>query len=382
MTTESLVRLVGFGRYLRDLGLPVGTGRILAFCRAVAAFEPAAEADLYWAARSSLISCKQHVEEFDRAFYSYFGEGRSGEVPSCVDPSDPEMALDGDEEPGSETEARSTSWALPDEGDEEDPSEEMAAGVVASSAEALRSKSFEDLSDSEREEAAALIRSLGVSIPLRRGRRLRPAARGSHFDLRRTLRYSLRTQGEPFHRARRSPRLKKRPLVLILDVSGSMSPYSRALLQFGFAAMAAGHKVEVFCFGTRLTRVTRLLKTRDPNRALKSIAEVVRDWEGGTRIGESLHELLGRYARYGFLRGSVVVLCSDGLERGDPELLASSMERVGRLAWRVVWVNPLKGSPVYQPLARGMAAALPHVDLFWPGHNVASLESLGEILAG
>lgn len=381
MTTESLGRLVGFGRYLRDLGLPVGTGRILTFCRAVAAFEPAGKTDLYWAARSSLISCKEHIEEFDRAFYPYFGEGISEEMPSHVDRSGPEMAPGADEEPGSETGARSASWTLSGKGDNEEAFGQTAAGVVASSTEVLHTKSFGELSGSEEADAAALIRRLEVSIPLRRSRRLRPASRGGQFDLRRTLRYSLRTQGEPFHRARRGPRPKMRPLVLILDVSGSMSPYSRALLQFGFAAMAASHRVEVFCFGTRLTRVTRFLKSRDPNRALKGIAEVVRDWEGGTRIGESLHELLSRYARFGFLRGAVVVLCSDGLERGDPDLLAASMERLGRLAWRLVWVNPLKGSPVYQPLARGMAAALPHVDLFWSGHNVASLESLGEILA-
>jgi uncharacterized protein with von Willebrand factor type A (vWA) domain len=171
-----------------------------------------------------------------------------------------------------------------------------------------------------------------------------------------------------------------RPLVLILDVSGSMSPYSRALMQFGFAAMAVGRRVEVFCFGTRLTRVTRTLRTKDPDRALKDIAGIVHDWEGGTRIGDSLHELLNRYGQHGFLRGAVVVLCSDGLERGDPDALAAEMSRLARLAHKVVWVNPLKGSPLYQPLARGMSAALPHVDVFLPGHNVASLEALGSVL--
>jgi uncharacterized protein with von Willebrand factor type A (vWA) domain len=169
--------------------------------------------------------------------------------------------------------------------------------------------------------------------------------------------------------------------VLLLDVSGSMGPYARALMQFAYAAMAAGGKVEVFCFGTRLTRVTRTLRTRDPDRALREIGREVEDWEGGTRIGESVKALLDRWSQRTALRGAVVVLCSDGLERGDPELLSHQMARLGRLAHKVVWVNPLKGSPVYEPLARGMAAALPHVDVFLPGHNLESLASLGRILS-
>jgi uncharacterized protein len=166
----------------------------------------------------------------------------------------------------------------------------------------------------------------------------------------------------------------------MLDVSGSMSAYSRAMMQFGYAAKRAGQRVEVFCFGTRLTRVTRALATRDPDRALDDIAELVPDWSGGTRIGDSLKDLLDAWAPHAAIRGSITVLCSDGLERGDPELLARQMARLGRLAHRVVWVNPLKGGSGYQPLARGMAVALAHVDVFLPGHNVASLETLGEVV--
>ena len=171
------------------------------------------------------------------------------------------------------------------------------------------------------------------------------------------------------------------PCLLLLDVSGSMSSYSRALLQFGFAAVRAGQSVEVFAFGTRLTRLTRALRRSEPDVALRQVAASVVDWEGGTRIGASLKELLDRYGQQAWMRGSVVVLCSDGLERGDPVLLAAQMARLGRVAHRLVWVNPLKGSPRYQPLARGMAAALPHVDSFLPGHNLQSLESLCEVLS-
>jgi uncharacterized protein with von Willebrand factor type A (vWA) domain len=161
-----------------------------------------------------------------------------------------------------------------------------------------------------------------------------------------------------------------------------MAPYSRALLQFAFAAMAAGRKVEVFVFGTRLTRVTRTLRTRDPDRALREIGRLVRDWDGGTRIGESVKTLLDGWSQRAALRGAVVVLCSDGLERGDPELLRAQMARLRRLAHRLVWVNPLKGSPRYEPLARGMAAALPSVDVFVSGHNLERIEELARVVGG
>jgi hypothetical protein len=253
---------------------------------------------------------------------------------------------------------------------------------VASAAEVLREKSFAELSEEERRRVAQLIRRLAVSAPMRRTRRLRPSPSGDRFDMRRTLRKSLRTEGEPFRRAWRGRGSRSRPLVLILDVSGSMGPYSRALMQFAFAAMAAGRKVEVFCFGTRLTRITRSLRTKDPDRALRDLGRLVADWEGGTRIGPSIKQLLDRWSQRTALRGSIAVICSDGLERGDPELLRHQMARLRRLVHRIVWVNPLKGSPRYEPLARGMAAALPSIDVFLPGHNLDSLEELSRVLAG
>jgi uncharacterized protein with von Willebrand factor type A (vWA) domain len=244
----------------------------------------------------------------------------------------------------------------------------------------LRERSFADLSDEERARVSRLIRKLEIKVPVERTRRTRSASKGATFDIRQTLRRSLRTQGEPFDRAWRERRSRTRPLVLILDVSGSMAPYSRALMQFAFAAMAAGRRTEVFCFGTRLTRVTRTLRTKDPDRAMREIGRQVQDWEGGTRIGESLRSLLDGWSQRAALRGAIVVLCSDGLERGDPELLRQQMARLRRLAYKLVWVNPLKGSPRYEPLARGMAAALPSVDEFMSGHNLESLEELGHVL--
>ncbi|MQA92478.1 MAG: VWA domain-containing protein [Gemmatimonas sp.] len=373
---SELDRMVGFGRYLRASGLPVGTGRIVTFTHAIAMLELAPK-DLYWAARASLISHPDHFEAFDRAFADYFGAGQLPEEIAAAhgdagsEPADSEMF---------EIEVSGTGgWELPED-DTEESDEETAIQITASSAEVLRTKSFEDLTEEERASVALLIRRIAPIIARRKVRRLRAEVHGDRFDLRRTLRGSLRTGGEPFLRAKKGRRTKLRPLVLILDVSGSMSPYARAFLQFGLAAMEASRVVEVFCFGTRLTRVTRSLKSGDTDEALTRVAAEVSDWDGGTRIGESLGDLVKVYGQHGFLRGSVVVLCSDGLERGDPAQLETAMARLGRLAHKVVWVNPLKGSPEYEPLARGMAAALPHVDTFLSGHNVTSLEELAEAL--
>jgi uncharacterized protein with von Willebrand factor type A (vWA) domain len=380
---DGLRRLISFGRELRARGLPVGTGRIVTFVRAVAALSPVGRDELYWAGRASLVSRPEDVPTFDEAFAAAFGSTVEIElrVPA------PAVGDVGDDEgfgSGPRDEGVVSSWRAADaaEAAETEAASEAAVRIVASAAEVLHAKSFADLTDEERVRVSTLIRRLAVDVPTRRTRRLRPAGGGGTFDMRRTLRRSLRTQGEPFERAWRSRSARARPLVLVLDVSGSMTPYARALMQFGFAAMAAGRRVEVFCFGTRLTRVTRTLMTRDPDRALHDVGRVVEDWEGGTRIGASLKELLDGWSQRAALRGSVTVICSDGLERGDPDLLRAQMRRLRRLAHRVVWVNPLKGSERYEPVARGMAAALPSIDVFLPGHNLESLEELGRVLAG
>ncbi len=380
--TEALERLVGFGRELRRRGFSVGTGRIMTFCRSAATLSPLRRDDLYWAARSSLISRPEDAEAFDSAFDEWFHEG-TGLPPIELNIPAP-RSEDALEDDGVETqiELGETAGELghAEEGDEIEG--ETSLRLIASGLEVLRAKSFADLSEDERARAAKLIRELAVAVPLRKTRRMRPAASGPRFDVPRTIRRSMRTQGVPFHRAWRARGNRARPLVLVLDVSGSMAPYSRALMQFAWAAMAAGRRVETFCFGTRLTRVTRTLRTKDPDRAMHEVGKKVEDWEGGTRIGASLKELLDEWSPRAALRGAVVVLCSDGLERGDPSLLEAQMARLHRLAHKVVWVNPLKGSPRYEPLARGMAAALPSVDVFLPGHNLESLEALGRVLAG
>jgi uncharacterized protein with von Willebrand factor type A (vWA) domain len=380
---EALERLIGFGRELRRRGLPVGTGRIVTFCRAAGALGALDRTDLYWAARSSLISRPEDREAFDVAFDAWFREGSQPDIGLAVtvpeDRGGPRRGTEGIEGlVGDEDRVVAKEWSALD--GEEETEGEAAIRIVASAVEVLREKSFAELSEAERVRVAQLIRRLAVRVPTRRTRRYRPTAAGPRFDVKRTIRRSLRTQGEPFHRAWRSRGTRSRPLVLILDISGSMAPFARALLQFAFAAMAAGRRVEVFCFGTRLTRVTRTLRTKDPDRAMHEVGRLVADWEGGTRIGESLKALLDEWSQRAALRGAVAVICSDGLERGEPELMRDQMARLRRLVHRIVWVNPLKGSPRYEPLARGMAAALPSIDVFLPGHNLESLEELSRAL--
>lgn len=382
---EPVAALVAFGRALRARGMPVGTGRILTFVRAIGVLGLADRRSLYWAGRISMVARKDDLATYDLAFedwYRSLGPEAARTIELELSALDPGDISSSDGTDGVDAGGGSSWQTAADDGEGDRPGEEAAMRIVASAAEVLRSKSFADLSDDERDEVGRLIRALAVALPEERMRRTRPAAKGARLDVRRTLRRSLRTRGEPFERSWRDRRVRGRPLVLILDVSGSMSPYARALVQFGYAAMAAGRRVEVFCFGTRLTRVTRMLRTKDPDRALHEIGRTVADWEGGTRIGESLKALLDGWSQRAALRGAVVVLCSDGLERGDPELLRSQMERLGRLSHRVVWVNPLKGSPRYEPLARGMAAALPSVDVFLSGHNLESLSELSRALAG
>lgn len=379
---DPLQRLIGFGRELRRRGLNVGTGRIVTFCRSAAALGVLDRTDLYWAGRASLISRPEDAPAFDAAFEEWFRQGVRIELDLPAPAAAAPGSRRGEELEGPIVEEErivAKEWHALEEGDEAEG--EAAIRIVASAAEVLREKSFAELTEQERERVARLIRRLAVRVPTRRTRRLRPSATGTRFDVKRTLRRSLRTQGEPFHRAWRARSTRARPLVLILDISGSMAPYARALLQFAFAAMAAGRRVEVFCFGTRLTRVTRTLRTKDPDRAIHEIGRLVADWEGGTRIGESLKALLDEWSQRAAIRGAVAVVCSDGLERGEPELMRDQMARLRRLVHRVVWVNPLKGSPRYEPLARGMAAALPSIDVFLPGHNLESLEELSRVLA-
>jgi uncharacterized protein with von Willebrand factor type A (vWA) domain len=213
----------------------------------------------------------------------------------------------------------------------------------------------------------------------RRTRRLRPA-RSGRIDLRRSARHAIRSSGEIITLFHRRPRVRRRPLVLICDVSGSMERYSRLLMIFAHA-IARREDLEAFVFSTRLTRITRLLRHRDLDHTLESVSKVVHDFSGGTRIGNAIGEFNRRWARRVLGHGAVVIIVSDGWDRGDPEHLSVELRRLRRSAHRLIWLNPLLGSAGYQPLTRGMAAALPHADDFLAAHNVQALDDLGRLLS-
>jgi len=364
---DLLGALVALGVELRREGLAVGSGQVIAFARAVAALDPSDRDDVYWAGRASLISRHDDIAAFDRAFRRWAGAARgmtmkvSGELPRLTATEQPDPAGVLRRRAATETDCE--------------------RGGVASSADALRHKRFADCTAEELAALAVLMARLRLRPPSRRARRTRPSPRGRYPDLRRTVRRSMRSSGEMLDPSWRQRRIRPRRLVLLLDVSGSMAGYSRALLQFAHSASRMGGvPTEVFCFGTRLTRVTVALRHRRPDQALARAAESVVDWEGGTRIGDSVRSFVRDWGRRGMARGAVVVICSDGLDRGEPSALAAEMTRLARLTHRIVWVNPLKGDPRYQPLARGMSAALPFVDDFVSGHDLASLEALSALL--
>jgi uncharacterized protein with von Willebrand factor type A (vWA) domain len=252
---------------------------------------------------------------------------------------------------------------------------------MASDVDALKRKSFAACTPEELAALRRIMSRIRLTPPRRRSRRTVPARSGRAPDLRRTLRESMRMHGEPAELLWRQRRVRLRPLILILDISGSMADYSRNLLQFAYCANRAAAKVEVFCFGTRLSRITKALEHRNPDAALERAAAEVFDWEGGTRIGESLDAFVRDWGRRGLCRGGVVVICSDGLDRGDPDVLATAMERLSRLCHTLLWLNPHKGDDrQFRPSTLGMMVAAPHIDLMLSGHDLRSLEELAALL--
>ncbi|WP_258314473.1 VWA domain-containing protein [Streptomyces sp. Act143] len=358
--------LLGFGRALRAAGVDASAERLHAFLRAVDALGPARRTDVYWAGRLTLCGDRDDLERYERVFTACFGsvEPATGPVPAA-----PAMNLRGVARDATvpRTQTRREAEAPP-----------MAA--LAASAEVLRHRDFGRLNADEREQLHRLLAAFALHGETRRSARRRPARRGE-VDPRRTVRELLRRGGEPARLLRHTRAVRPRRVVLLVDVSGSMAPYADALLRFAHAAVR-GPRTEVFTIGTRLTRVTRELSHRDPDLAMAAVSAAVPDWRGGTRLGVLLRAFLDRWGQRGMARGAVVVLLSDGWERGDPELLAAQMRRLRRLAHRVIWANPRKARPGYAPLAAGMAAALPSVDAFVEGHSLAALESLAAVVRG
>jgi uncharacterized protein len=386
-------------RRLHDAGVPMTPERTADFARALTLVRPVSRRRLYWTARSVFVSDQAHAAAFDRVFVSVFGGVESDaavapeERPVEGAPAEPRPSTAGSAEAGGRAapsearppeegqDAAGALGAASARGDEDGAAVEVPL-ALASDAERLAGKRFDTLEPHELAQLYRLMTRLEVATPLRRTRRYERARHGRRTDLRRTLRASLRTGGEPLRLARRRRRIVPRRLVMLCDISGSMEPYARAYLQFLTSAAGSGAHAEAFVFATRLTRLTRALAGRHPERAIQRAAAAAPDWSSGTRIGDALKAFNDRHGRRGMARGAVVVILSDGWERGDPALVGREMERLGRLAQRIIWVNPRVGASRFSVQAGGMVAALPHCHALVSGHSFAALAEVAEAIGG
>jgi len=379
LSGQFLHNLLLFGRVLRRLGLDVNPGRMMDLVSALDHIEIGQKSDFFFAARTLLVHEREDLPLFDEAFALFWrkpsenwdrtwqglAKRRKPSGPIVTHPPLKEAAPQSDDSSSTSAE----------------PMTVIEITRTYSSNEILRHKNFAEMSVEESEAVKQMISHLLWKVSERRTRRHRPG-KGSRIDLRRTLRRSLRSEGEIFSWAYREPKMKPRPLIVIADISGSMERYTRLLLHFIYGMKAAlTQPVEAFVFSTRLTRITRPLQIRDLDLALKNVGILVNDWAGGTRIGESLKTFNFEWGRRVLGRGAVALIISDGWDRGDVDLLKSEMARLKRNCHRLIWLNPLLGAADYEPLTRGIQAALPHIDNFLPVHNLASLEDLANRLA-
>ena len=356
-----LHNLIGFGRWLRRAGLAVDTGRLIDASTALQHVDLSAREDVHAALRALLVQRQDDIAEFDRAFDAYFD--RSPGASDARDAPTPPSSQQGS--------------AFDASGDASDL--ENVTGAVAlrrwSDAEQLANKDFSTLTEDELAKARTAIAALTWNPGERRTRRWIPG-RGERIDLRRALSGSLRTGGEIIRLPRKRRRDRPRPIVLLCDVSGSMEIYSRTLLHFAHSLTRRAHRVEAFLFATRLTRVTMQLRSPAPDAALAAVSRAVRDWSGGTRIGDALRTFHQRWRRRALPGGAVVILISDGWDRGNPALLRAEMARLQRSCHRLIWLNPLIGTVNYAPLTRGLEAALPFVDDFLPVRTLRDVREL------
>jgi uncharacterized protein with von Willebrand factor type A (vWA) domain len=388
-----LENVVLFARLLRRAGMTIGTGQIMDLARALELVDVGSRDDFYHTARVILVGRREDLVVFDTLFELFWrfktaqtlqqvaAETRGPRyspdlIEDCVpDQDNPDDALprtvelayqelDGDED---------------DDASEEPPPSNQVL-LAYSRDEVLRHKDFDTYSSDEMRRARRLMQEMRWKVARRRTRRFETYNLGRYLDLRRTIRQNLRNGGEVFSLAHRRLRTRPRPMVLISDISGSMDRYSRVLLQFLHTVEHGLDRVEAFVFATRLTRITHQLRTRDPGTALNEVGRAVQDWSGGTRIGEALRSFNYLWSKRVLGRGAIVMIISDGWDRGDIATLREEMERLQRNCYRLIWLNPLLGLPSYQPLTQGIQAALPFVDDFLPVHNLDSLEALGRHL--
>ena len=377
MTTQSLAlspahkMAVAFARILRGAGIDVPLDSVIVFVGALSKIGLENRDDVYWAAYATLIRRHEDTTIFDRAFAVFWDQLIAVDMASYEQQTESvTLLIDSEQEDNDDSNADAL---------EED---ENTIALRFSNVETLREKDFAVYTDTELREAEQFMSSLKLAGPPKRSLRLQKTNRkGSRHDIRRTMRAVLQNDGEPIERYWREPSTKLRRLVVLLDISGSMEPYARALLRFMHAAVVGRQRVEAFTLGTRLTRITRELANRNPDRALERTSAQVSDWSGGTRLGECLQNFNDNWGVGSLARGSIFVILSDGWDRGEPQVLAEQMLRLQRVAYRVIWVNPLKVSPGYAPLARGMAAAMPFIDDFVEGHSLEALRELTAVIA-
>ena len=369
-TTEVPERLtVGFISLLRSLGVNVPIGSVIVFQQALGKVGIGKRENVYWAGRTALIVDPEDIPIYEYAFQTFW-EGLI-DFPEEGHLSHRKMTLATDDGLTGEEDAAEQSQDGRD-----------VINLRYSPSEILREKDFAQYTSEELCEAYELMKNMGLLGGLRQSRRKITSKRKSqHPDLRRTIRNSLRTDGEPVRQQFFETGDRQRRVVFLLDVSGSMESYSRALLRFVQAAVVGRRQVEVFTLGTRLTRITRELSSRNLDRAVTASSNAVQDWSGGTQLGETLRKFNNDWGQRGIARGSTVVILSDGWDRGDASVMSEQMHRLKKVSHQIIWVNPLKASPGYEPLAQGMAAALPYIDRFVEGHSLNSLSDLAHILS-
>ena len=393
-----LARIIDFTRLLWELGFDIGPGRVVELTESLALINIASQDELYTLLKVSLVSKHEQQIIFDLAFAYFWRSPNAGGAPHLeaqLEAAAQRRSLAMPEHRRQESDQHVTRSSLEPDQTQRHPfsrlndarkprrredDEDIERSETWSGDEVLRKKDFEQFSYEELQEARELIAKMRWRLGERRTRRLRSSRHGRQLDLRQTLRRSLRTDGEPVTLARRRPRMKPRPLVILCDISGSMALYSRLLLHFVHTVSNGLQNVETFLFGTRLTRITRYLAYRDVDDAIAHVTRNVQDWSGGTRIGDSLRTFNRQWSRRVLGRGAVVLIISDGWDRGDVKVLSEEMARLHRNCHRLIWLNPLLGHEDYRPVTAGMRAALPYIDAFLPANNLDSLFALGHAL--
>lgn len=377
--------IIAFGRVLRRAGLEVATGQIIDAMRATQLIGLKSRADVYQGLFSVFVTRREQVELFNQAFHLFWrAPSKLPQVMSLILPQlkMPETAQAKQSLRVKQALVEKEAQIKPPESRPKNEKKEAVDLVLTySSLEVLRKKDFAAFSNEEVVMARQVLSEMKWNIPSKRTRRFNPNAKGRMFDLRKTVRKNMRNQGELIQLSWRANQTRMRDIVVLCDISGSMERYSRMLLHFMHAVTAGMRRVETFVFGTRLTRITRYLQQRDIDDAVSSVSQKVNDWAGGTRIGDALKDFNYLWARRVLRSGAVVMVISDGWDRGDIPLFEREVARLSRSCYRLIWLNPLLGYENYEPLTRGIKAAMPYIDDFLPVHNLESLEQIGEVLS-